>query len=74
MIRLGASQVIGRLDPDTKPLSAQRWAGVIDAVGGSTLAAAIAQTSYRGAVASTGVAGGGKTDTTRLKLVPDRWQ
>jgi len=64
LIRLGASQVIGRLDPDTKPLSAQRWSGVIDAVGGSTLAAAIAQTSYRGAVVSTGVAGGGDLPAT----------
>ena len=29
---LGAADVIGRLDPDTKPLSAQRWAGVIETV------------------------------------------
>ena len=61
---LGAAEVIDRLDPDTKPLSKQRWAGVIDAVGGSTLAAAIAQTAYRGAVASTGVASGGELQST----------
>jgi acrylyl-CoA reductase (NADPH) len=37
---------------------------VIDAVGGSTLAAAIAQTAYRGAIASTGVASGGELLST----------
>lgn len=38
-----------------KPLGPQRWAGVIDSVGGTTLAAAAAQTMYRGSIASTGM-------------------
>uniref|UniRef100_A0A7S3SM07 Alcohol dehydrogenase-like C-terminal domain-containing protein n=2 Tax=Emiliania huxleyi TaxID=2903 RepID=A0A7S3SM07_EMIHU len=56
---LGASDVVGRLQPEPKPLGKQLWAGVVDSVGGATLAAALAQTRYRGAVASPGVAGGG---------------
>lgn len=61
---LGASQVIDRLDAERKPLGTQRWAGVVDSVGGATLAAALAQTMYRGAVASPGVAGGGELQTS----------
>lgn len=37
---------------------------MVDSVGGSTLAAALASTSYRGAIASTGVAGGAGLETT----------
>jgi acrylyl-CoA reductase (NADPH) len=55
---LGASEVVGRLEASEKALQSQRWAGVVDTVGGTTLAAAITQTAYRGAVASTGNAGG----------------
>jgi acrylyl-CoA reductase (NADPH) len=61
---LGASEVIGRLPFLAKPLQAQQWAGVVDSVGGETLAAALASTAYNGAVASTGVAGGGELKTT----------
>jgi len=49
---LGASEVVGRLQPEPKPLGKQLWAGVVDSVGGATLAAALAQTRYRGAAAS----------------------
>ena len=56
---LGAADVVGRLEGSEKPLQKQQWAGVVDTVGGATLHAALAQTSYRGAVASTGNAGGG---------------
>ena len=66
---LGAAEVIGRLDPVEKPLGAQRWAGVVDSVGGSTLAAAAAQTMYRGAIASTGVAGGGAFESTVFPFI-----
>ena len=66
---LGASQVIDRLTPEPKPLGEQRWAGVVDSVGGSTLAAALAQTRYRGAIASPGVAGGGGLETTVYPLI-----
>ena len=39
-----------------KPLQKERWAGVVDAVGGQTLANACAATQYRGAVAACGLA------------------
>lgn len=61
---LGASEVVGRLPAPSKPLQTQLWAGVVDSVGGETLAAALASTAYNGAVASTGVAGGGELKTT----------
>jgi len=61
---LGASEVIDRLEPEPKPLGEQKYAGVVDSVGGSTLSAALAQTRYRGAIASPGVAGGGQLETS----------
>lgn len=55
---LGASEIIDRaeLSEAGKPLQKERWAGVVDAVGGNTLANACAQTRYRGAVAACGLA------------------
>jgi acrylyl-CoA reductase (NADPH) len=61
---LGARRVIGRLEPERRPLGQQLWAGVVDTVGGATLAAAVAQTKYRCGVASTGVAGAAEWSTT----------
>lgn len=57
---LGATTVIGREDlPALKrPLEKERWGGVIDSVGGATLAGAIASTRTHGAVAACGLAGG----------------
>jgi acrylyl-CoA reductase (NADPH) len=57
---LGASAIIDRatLAADGKPLDAERWAGVVDSVAGPTLANAISQTKYLGAVAACGLAGG----------------
>jgi acrylyl-CoA reductase (NADPH) len=57
---LGAAQVISReeLSAPAKPLSKERWAGGIDAVGSHTLANVLSMTSYGGAVAACGLAGG----------------
>jgi acrylyl-CoA reductase (NADPH) len=57
---LGAARVLDRaeLSAPGKPLQAERWAGVVDAVGGHTLANACAQTRTHGAVAACGLAGG----------------
>jgi acrylyl-CoA reductase (NADPH) len=41
-----------------KPLQKERWAGVVDAVGSHTLANAVAQVRYGGAVAACGLAQG----------------
>ncbi len=57
---LGAASIIDRaeLARPGKPLGKERWAGVVDAVGSTTLANACAQTRVRGAVTACGLAGG----------------
>ena len=57
---LGADEVIDRntLSEKGKPLAKERWAGVVDSVGSHTLANALAQTRYGGAVAACGLAQG----------------
>lgn len=68
--QLGASQVIPRLEGGReRPLQKQRWAAVVDTVGGPVLAAALAQTKYLGSVACVGVAAGGELDTTVYPFV-----
>lgn len=65
--RIGAAELIARselAEASPKPLQRERFAGVIDAVGGATLASAIRQTSYGGAVAACGLAGGADLVTT----------
>lgn len=57
---LGASEIIARAELAGEPrmLGKERWAGAVDSVGSKTLANVIAQTSYGGAVAACGLAGG----------------
>ena len=57
---LGAKEIMDRAAyaQPGKPLAKERWAGVIDVVGGHTLANACAATQYAGAVAACGLAGG----------------
>jgi acrylyl-CoA reductase (NADPH) len=57
---LGAAEIIPRseLGGDPRPLAKERWAGAVDSVGSKTLANVIAATSYQGAVAACGLAGG----------------
>jgi len=57
---LGAGEVIDRatLAVPGKPLSKERWAGAVDAVGSHTLANVCASLKYRGAVAACGLAQG----------------
>lgn len=69
---LGAAEIIDRATiatPSGKPLDSERWAGAIDAVGGSTLAAILPQIKYRGSVASCGLAGGNKLETTVIPFL-----
>ena len=58
--RLGASEIIDRasLSAPGKPLGKELWAAAVDNVGSHTLANALAQTRYGGAVAACGLAGG----------------
>ena len=57
---LGAAEVIerGELTGTPRALGKERWAGGIDTVGSATLANVLSMTSYGGAVAACGLAGG----------------
>src|SRR5690348_8210024 len=58
---LGAADLIDRAAlaaKPTRPLDRERWAGAIDAVGGTTLATILTQLKYRAGVAACGLAGG----------------
>jgi acrylyl-CoA reductase (NADPH) len=57
---IGAAEVIERseLAGQPRPLAKERWAGGIDTVGSATLANVLSMTSYGGAVAACGLAGG----------------
>jgi acrylyl-CoA reductase (NADPH) len=68
---LGADEVIERaeLDRDAKPMEKERWAGVIDAVGGKTLSTALAQVKYDGTVAACGLAGGFALNSTVMPFI-----
>jgi acrylyl-CoA reductase (NADPH) len=57
---LGAREILDReeLAAPAKPLGKERWAGGIDTVGSHTLANMLSMTSYGGAVAACGLAGG----------------
>jgi len=57
---LGAAQVIDRaeLTVPVRPLGKERWAAGIDSIGSTTLANVLSMTSYGGAVAACGLAGG----------------
>jgi acrylyl-CoA reductase (NADPH) len=68
---LGATSIIDRADLITpgKPMQKERWAGVVDAVGSTTLANACAQTRYGGAVAACGLAGGADFPSTVMPFI-----
>jgi putative YhdH/YhfP family quinone oxidoreductase len=64
---LGTTSVISReeaIDQTKKPLLKERWAGVIDTVGGNILATAIKATCYGGCVTACGLVGGSDLVTT----------
>jgi putative YhdH/YhfP family quinone oxidoreductase len=68
---LGASSIIHRDELAKKggALQSEKWAGAIDTVGGQTLATLLAQTTYEGAIAVCGMAGGGELNTTVFPLI-----
>ena len=69
--QLGAVTIIDRADLSEKgkPMQRERWAGVIDSVGSFTLANAIAQTKYCGAVAACGLAQGPDLPTSVMPFI-----
>lgn len=69
---LGATEIVARdelADPPSRPLDKERWAGCIDAVGGTMLARVLTQMQYRGAVAAVGLAGGNELNTTVIPFL-----
>lgn len=72
LVALGASEIIDRgvfNEVSARPLESERWAGCVDSVGGNTLARVLAQTKYGGAVATVGLAGGSKLETTVMPFI-----
>lgn len=70
--QLGASEVLPRETLNAHPtraLETARWAGVIDTVGGDTLASALRQTQEGGSVAACGLAGGQQLHTTVFPFI-----
>jgi acrylyl-CoA reductase (NADPH) len=69
---LGAQTLIDRAElsePSKRPLESGRWAGCVDAVGGTTLARVLAQTRLHGSVAAVGNAGGIALEATVLPFL-----
>jgi len=69
---LGASEILSREDvsaESSRPLEKERWAGVIDSVGGATLAYAVRATRAGGAIAACGLTGGTSLTTTVFPFI-----
>ena len=69
---LGAAKVIDRAElaaASSRPLESERFAGCIDAVGGTTLARVLGQMRYRCSVAAVGLAGGSELRTTVIPFL-----
>jgi acrylyl-CoA reductase (NADPH) len=69
---LGASELVSREETSAdsgKPLEKQRWAAVVDPVGGPSLAYALRTLNYGGAVASSGQVAGPKLETTVFPFI-----
>ena len=70
--QLGANEIVSRSETSaesSRPLEKERWAGAIDAVGGSTLAYLLRATKYGGSVASIGNTGGPNVATTVFPFI-----
>ncbi len=69
---LGVSDILGREETSaesTRPMEKERWAGSVDAVGGSTLAYLLRSTKYGGSVAACGNTGGPNVTTTVFPFI-----
>ena len=69
---LGVANLVERAElatPPERPLGGERWAGAIDAVGGTTLAHLLTRLRYRAAVAAIGLAGGSALETTVIPFL-----
>ena len=69
---LGAAEIVSREevnDESKKPLLRERWAGAVDTVGGTTLAALLKATKRGGAVAATGLVASAELSTTVFPFI-----
>jgi acrylyl-CoA reductase (NADPH) len=69
---LGAATLIDRAElakTPTRPLDSERWAGVVDSVGSTTLATVLTQLKYRAAAAACGLAGGADLPTSVIPFL-----
>ncbi len=69
---LGASEILSREEVSAeskRPIEKERWAGCLDAVGGSTLAYLIRTTSIHGSIAAYGNTGGPNFSSTVLPFI-----
>jgi len=71
LIALGASKLINRHDIElgSKPLENAQWGGAIDSVGGDTLGWLTRTTNVWGNIASVGLAGGIKLESTVMPFI-----
>jgi acrylyl-CoA reductase (NADPH) len=72
LTELGAADLIDRATlaaKPSRPLDAERWAGAIDAVGGTTLVTILTQLKNRASVAACGLAGGSDLSATVLPFL-----
>jgi acrylyl-CoA reductase (NADPH) len=69
---LGAADLVERAAlaaKPSRPLDSERWAGAVDAVGGTTLATILTQLNYRTGVAACGLAGGSELPATVIPFL-----
>jgi putative YhdH/YhfP family quinone oxidoreductase len=69
---LGAAEIVGRDElaaESRRPLETERWAGAVDCVGGTTLAAVLRGLRYGASVAACGLTGGAALNTTVLPFI-----
>jgi acrylyl-CoA reductase (NADPH) len=72
LTELGAADLIDRsilAAKPSRPLDSERWAGAVDAVGGTTLATILTQLNYRASVAACGLTGGSDLPATVLPFL-----
>jgi acrylyl-CoA reductase (NADPH) len=72
LTELGAAGLIDRATlaaKPSRPLDAERWAGAVDVVGGTTLASLLTQLKYRASVAACGLAGGSDLPATVIPFL-----
>jgi acrylyl-CoA reductase (NADPH) len=66
---LGAKEIVDLVEGKARPLESPVWASAIDCVGSTTLASVLSRIQPGGAVAASGVTGGGDLPTTMMPFV-----